>query len=132
MPLGVLLKNEDILEDMVDILDGLQKYIPTTTSIQKIDVCTEDENTRTVDIDVHHFSHIPFGGDQLTVSRIRGSQRILFNSENGRERLEGFIPVIEDWHTKMCFMEVNMCTGYKGIMCSTYMKRHKDMMYSDI
>ena len=116
MPLGELLKNENILEDMVDILDGLQKYIPTTTSIHTIDVCTEDGNTRAVDIDVHHFSHIAFGGDQLTVSRIRGSQRVLFNSENGTERLEGFIPMIEDWHTKMCFMEVNMCTRYKCIM----------------
>ena len=44
--------------------------------------------------------NISIGGDQLTVARIRGSQRVLFNSENGREHLEGFIPMIEDWHTK--------------------------------
>lgn len=44
----------------------------------------------------------------VRMTRIRGSQRVLCNSENGRERLEGFIPVIEDWHTKMCFMEVNI------------------------
>ncbi|KAL5475126.1 hypothetical protein EMCRGX_G027185 [Ephydatia muelleri] len=86
VPLGVLLKNENVLNDMVDILDELH-------------------------------NHIPLGGDQLTVARIRGSQRVEFNAENGDERLEGFFPVIEDWHTKMCFMEViwkrlyNSCSG---------------------
>ena len=68
--------------------------------------------TRAVDVHVHSFSHIPFGGDQLTIARIRSSQRIQFNLENGDERLEGFIPVIEDWHTKMCFMEVNIYRVY--------------------
>ena len=108
----MLLKNENVHEEMVDTLDGLQKYIPSTTSIQTIDVCTEDGYAKAVDVDVHHFSHIHFRGDQLTVARIRGSQRVLYNSENGRERLQGFIPMNEDWHTKMCFMEVNMCTRY--------------------
>ena len=106
--MGVLLKNENVLNDMVDILDELHKYVPETTTMQTIDVCTEGGGTRAVDVHVHSFSHIPFGGDQLTVARIRGSQRVQFNSENGDERLEGFIPVIEDWHTKMCFMEVNI------------------------
>eukprot|EP00731_Ephydatia_muelleri_P038275 Em0702g2a len=69
VPLGVLLKNENVLKDMVDILDELH------------------------------------------------NQRVEFNAENGDERLEGFFPVIEDWHTKMCFMEViwkrlyNSCSG---------------------
>ena len=51
-----------------------------------------------------HFHHILIGligGDQLTVARVRGSQDSRYNSNNGRRRLEGFIPVIEDWHTKM-------------------------------
>ena len=94
---------------MVDILDGLHKYTPATTSIQTIHVCTGNGSTRAVDADVHHFSHIKFRGDQLTVARIRDSQRILFKSENGRERLKG---LIEDWRTKMCFMEVNMCARH--------------------
>ena len=50
--------------------------------------------------------------DQLTIARIRGSQSILSNSDNGEERLEGFVPVIEDWHTKMCFMEVTWFLDY--------------------
>ena len=43
---------------------------------------------------------------QLTVARIRASQGVQFNAENGEERLEGIIPVIEDWHAKMCYMKV--------------------------
>ncbi len=30
------------------------------------------------------------------------------NSENGAERHEGLIPVVEDWHAKMCLLEVLM------------------------
>ena len=44
---------------------------------------------------------------QLTVARIRCSQGVQFNAENGEERQEGIIPVIEDWHAKMCCMKVN-------------------------
>ena len=88
-----------------DILDGLHRYIPTTTTSQTLDVCTEGGRTRAVEVKLHNFSFIPLGGDQLTIARIRGSQSILSNSDNGEERLEGFVPVIEDWikdwHTKM-------------------------------
>ncbi|KAL5509146.1 hypothetical protein EMCRGX_G004456 [Ephydatia muelleri] len=105
VPLGVMLKNENVLGDMIDILDGLHRYIPTTTTSQTLDVCAEGGHTRAVEVKLHNFSYIPLGGDQLTIARIRGSQSILSNSDNGEERLEGFVPVIEDWHTKMCFME---------------------------
>eukprot|EP00731_Ephydatia_muelleri_P004394 Em0002g570a len=106
VPLGVMLKNENVLGDMIDILDGLHQYIPTTTTSQTLDVCAEGGHTRAVEVKLHNFSYIPLGGDQLTIARIRGSQSIFSNSDNGEERLEGFVPVIEDWHTKMCFMEV--------------------------
>ncbi|KAL5506330.1 hypothetical protein EMCRGX_G007948 [Ephydatia muelleri] len=105
VPLGVMLKNENVLGDMIDILDGLHQYIPTTTTSQTLDVCAEGGHTRAVEVKLHNFSYIPLGGDQLTIARIRGSQSIFSNSDNGEERLEGFVPVIEDWHTKMCFME---------------------------
>lgn len=49
------------------------------------------------------------GGDLMTASRIRGSQRIRSNAEREKEQLLGFIPVVEDWHAKMCFMEVCQC-----------------------
>ena len=42
----------------------------------------------------------------MTAARIRGSQRVRSNAERGKEKFKGFIPVVEDWHAKMCFMEV--------------------------
>ena len=48
------------------------------------------------------------GGDQLTVARIRGSQRIRSNSEVDIERLEGFTAMIEDWHAKVAFLGVGI------------------------
>ena len=41
------------------------------------------------------------------VERARGSQRISDNSKTGVERLEGLSPVVEDWHAKMCLLEVS-------------------------
>lgn len=55
-----------------------------------------------------NFHHILIGGDQLTAERIRGAQSMRRNSTHAAGRLEGFIPVSEDWHAKVCFLEV--CT----------------------
>ena len=40
------------------------------------------------------------GGDQMTAARTRGCKRIRSNAERGKERLEGFHALIEDWHAK--------------------------------
>jgi len=58
-----------------------------------------------------HFQHILFGGDQLTVARARGAQGILSNSHTGFDRLEGLVPVVEDWHAKVCILEVILLTN---------------------
>lgn len=44
----------------------------------------------------------------MTAAQIRGSKRIRSNAERGKERLEGFAPVIEDWHAKLCLLEVSI------------------------
>ena len=46
------------------------------------------------------------GGDQLTVARSRSCKRIRSNSTRGRDRLEGLVPVVEDWHAKVSFLDV--------------------------
>ena len=56
-----------------------------------------------------HFSHVLIGGDQLTAARVRGADRVMGNSNNGQERLEGLVPVVEDWHAKVCFLQVRSC-----------------------
>eukprot|EP00731_Ephydatia_muelleri_P004230 Em0002g406a len=109
------LKNENKLDDMMDILDGLHKYVPSIRTIQHFedpeDTSGEPEVT---DIEIDHFCQILIGGDQLTAARVRGSQSIRRNSDNGRMRLDAFIPVVEDWHTKMCFMQVLWSHLYKA------------------
>ena len=66
---------------------------------------TQVENQK-LQTEIDHFCQILIGGDQVTAARVRGSQSIRRNSDNGRMRLDAFIPVVEDWHTKMCFMQV--------------------------
>ena len=46
------------------------------------------------------------GGDQLT-ARTRSSKRVCSNATRGKEKLEGLVPVIEDWHAKVCFLGVS-------------------------
>ena len=97
------MKNENKLDEMVDILDELHKYVPSLRTMQRFEYSGDGE-AEVAEIDVDHFCHIPFGGDQLTVARIQGCQNIRCkNADNGRMRLDAFIPVLEDWHTKMCF-----------------------------
>ena len=43
----------------------------------------------------------------LTAKRARGSKHIRSNSLRGLDRLEGLLPVAEDWHAKVCLMGVN-------------------------
>lgn len=38
MPLGVILKNEQKLEDMVEIMDHLQEYVPMTTTTEETEI----------------------------------------------------------------------------------------------
>ena len=109
VPLGVHLKDENKLNDMVDILDELHKYVPMVKTTETFDTAGPSGSWEVAEIDVCHFHHILIGGDQLTVARVRGSQRARRNSNNGKSRFEGFVPVIEDWHTKMCAMKVSVC-----------------------
>ena len=106
VPLGVFLKDENKLDEMVDILDDLHKNVPTVRTTQDVKVTSTGETTQTKTIHTDHFNHILLGGDQLTVARIRGCHRMHTNTHNGRDGCEGLLPVVEDWHTKMCFMKV--------------------------
>ena len=100
------MKDENKLNEMVDILDELHKYVPMVKTTEVYETAGPRGCMETAEIKMCHIHHILFGGDQLTVARVRGSQDSHYNSNNGRRRLEGFIPVIEDWHTKMCAMKV--------------------------
>ena len=44
-----------------------------------------------------------FGGDQLTVARMRGTQD---TEETPVHRLQGIVSVIEDWHARVALLKV--------------------------
>lgn len=54
------------------------------------------------------FSPVLLGGDQLTAARARGAKKAKVNADIPSSRLEGIIPVAEDWHTKMNFVGVRI------------------------
>ena len=84
----------------MDLLDNLNAYVPT-------EVAHTTFEPQRMQADTMH--RVLVGGDQLTVARMKGAQRIRDNSEHDAARLKGFIPVVEDWHTKVCLLEVGLC-----------------------
>ena len=92
MPLQQIPKNESSVDGMVGILEDIHKYVP---------VCccqTPSENV---------YSPVPFGGDQMTVARVRSAQGIRITS-GPEHALRNLIPFAGDWHCKVNYMEVSI------------------------
>ena len=87
---------------MMDILEEYKKYVPSK-------VVTLEEPIPGDDIveDKLYVSTL-LGGDYLSVARAREAQYIRRSSELKENRLDGMIPVAEDWHAKVCFLEVSI------------------------
>ncbi len=64
-------------------------------------------NGNSLAIDNTRFHKILLGGDQFTVARVRGTQALRVSEEKAVDRLEGVIPVVEDWHTRMTLNKVS-------------------------
>ena len=90
---------------MMDIVKALHHYVPMVEHIQEevVDVDGVHEPVKIVQQQMHK---ILFGGDQLTVERARGIQRVRDNSDSASQRADGLVPVCEDWHAKMCIYKV--------------------------
>jgi len=54
------------------------------------------------------FCEILLGGDQLTMARVSGVQNLHIGHETALDRLEGLVPVVEDWHARVILLEVHM------------------------
>lgn len=80
------MKSENKAEDMVDIIQYVQQYIPVS-------------NKRKV-------APIFFRGDQLTRERAYHAQEAKAQSGTVLGRLQGVIPKVEDWHTLVTFYQV--------------------------
>ncbi len=102
------MKNENKVDEVVDILSTLQEYVPTQKLSANLKVPGKDEMDK---VTAERMHQLLFGGDQLTVARAKGAQRVRENSQHAMGRLEGFVPVVEDWHAKVCLLEVlSTCT----------------------
>lgn len=95
MPLGLLFKNENVNEDMIDILQEIHnKYLPVSK-------CSEGEEEITTVTEM-----LFFGGDQLTDERGRHSVDARCDGDTKFERLERFLPKVEDWHAVRILYQV--------------------------
>ena len=103
MPLGVLMLNENKGDEMIQILQHLQQYIPVKEYDEEVCIPNQQEVVKTTNVLLHK---LPFGGDQLTVACVRDAQAAMCNDLNAFKRLESFIPVIQDWHAKVVLLEV--------------------------
>ena len=79
-------------DDMMDILDHYQNYVPS--------VSCEKDIPDTGRMEDNHFLTTLVGGDYLSVARARGTQLIRSTSELEKHKLNGIFPVAEDWHAK--------------------------------
>ena len=93
---------------MISIMKSLHKYVPTTCTEQEVTLSTGQKDVA----ENYKFHQIQFGGDQLTCARVRGSQTAKFSEENDKHRLLGLVGVVEDWHAKVCLLEVRLQTCY--------------------
>ena len=101
MPLGVLLHNEIYLPEMCKILGSLQEYVPSRVVNSTLDVGDKSLCLKNVD-----FLPILMGGDQLTAARARGAKSLRSSHDNAKDRLEGLLPVVEDWHARFTLARV--------------------------
>ena len=47
-----------------------------------------------------------FGGDQLTCVRARSANWLRCSHDSPEFALQGIVPVVEDWHARMCLLRV--------------------------
>ena len=110
----MLPKRETLYKYMIDILEEYKKYFSFKTVtlseplVEGTTVITEDKS----------YVKTLFGGDYLSAARARGAQLIRRTAELEEQHLDGFLPVSEDWHAKVCLLEAS----YLGCM---YVSHHQ-------
>lgn len=105
------MQNENILEEMMSILNKLHVYVPCNER-----TTTDEVTQKEVRTDLLH--KLLFGGDQLTRKRAQAAKDASQNHITPAGRLEGFIPIFEDWHAKKIFLEVCYLSLFSFIFVS--------------
>jgi len=88
--LGILEKDENITEQMVEIVEHLQQYVPRTTHNKMIPIL--------------------LGGDALSVERGEAARRARSDSFSPEDRLDGLVWKSEDWHGHVISLQVHIIT----------------------
>ena len=101
-PLGVQLKNQIYLTDMYSVLDSFNAYVPMEESTKCIEV-VEDLYF----YDDMKLIQLPLFGDQLTVACAKSASKLCDIQTKAKNTLQRFVPVIADWHTQTCLLEVS-------------------------
>ena len=83
-----------------------QEYVPTHVA----EGAVLSPTGTSLSYDKTQFHQILFGGDQLSVARSRSTKILRCTHDKATDRLEGLVPVPEDWHTRMTFMKVSTIT----------------------
>lgn len=102
--MGILPKNENKGSEMVEILSHLHQYVPILEYTETTRVLETDETVEVPKASVHP---IFLAGDQVTANRARNAIKAKANEDKPALRLEGLVPVAEDWHTKLNFLGVS-------------------------
>ena len=93
-------KDENKIKEMVQILSQLHQYVPQVQyEVQQY----LPEINETVVVHKAKTHTVMLGGDQLSVARTRSAHKV---KATPAKRLDGFIPTVEDWHTKLTMFEV--------------------------
>ncbi len=109
----MVLKNENKLDEMVDILAHHYQYVPSIVNQEKKCCSTGEMVTK----ETAKFHSIIFGGDQMTAARTRTAMKIRVNSNSSSKKFTGFVPAVEDWHTKANFLGVS-CSKIEALFFS--------------
>jgi len=88
---------------MVDIMLHTHQYVPSKSITRQTIVSPTGESVAVTEVNMYN---LLFGGDQLTVARARGAKKTRQNSTSLDKRLDGLLPCIEDWHTKVVLLKV--------------------------
>lgn len=88
---------------MCEILEHCHIYVPSKPHTEEMNVPDCDERVTIEDVNFHK---ILLGGDQLTAARCRGGAAVRSDHQTSLERLNGMVPVCEDWHAKRIYLMV--------------------------
>ena len=93
---------------MIEILQHLQKYVPKIHRADTIFIPSTQRSVSKIKVKQHR---IILGGDQLTVARTRGAQVAMTNAHTPSQKIDGLIPIVQDWHAEVVLIEVSLGCG---------------------